>query len=80
MASIISACYRAKSQVLGITNYSHWNLAGPVRQCLHDAAPSNTQQVLLSLALKRLRRFVHVGIMEMLDESIEAFAVCLGHQ
>ena len=84
-------------QVLGITNYSHWKLAGPVRQCLHDEAPSSVQQLLLSLhneaasssspssiqqlllslALKQLPRFVHVGIMEMLDESIEAFAVCL---
>ena len=84
-------------QVLGITNYSHWKLAGPVRQCLHDEAPSSVQQLLLSLhnggaysssstssiqqlllslALKQLPRFVHVGIMEMLDESIEAFAVC----
>lgn len=86
-------------QVLGITNYSHWKLAGPVRQCLHDEAPSSVrqlllslhdqaassspssiQQLLLSLALKQLPRFVHVGIMEMLDESIEAFAVCLDAQ
>ena len=86
-------------QVLGITNYSHWNLAGPVRQCLHDedpssvqqlllslhdqaasSSPSSIQQLLLSLALKQLPRFVHVGIMEMLDESIEAFAVCLDAQ
>ena len=56
-----------------MTNYSHWNLAGPVRQCLHDV--TSTQQLLLGLALKQLKRFVHVGIMEMLDESIEAFAV-----
>lgn len=81
-------------QVLGVTNYSHWKLAGPVRQCLHDEAPSSVQQLLLglhdeaasastiqqlllSLALKQLPRFVHVGIMELLDESIETFAVCL---
>lgn len=84
---------RLVEQVLGITNYSHWKLAGPVRQCLHAEAPSSVQQLLLSLheksasastiqqlllslALKQLPRFVHVGIMEMLDESIETFAVC----
>ena len=51
---------------------------------LHDeaasASPSSIQQLLLSLALKQLPRFVPVGIMEMLDESIEAFAVCLNAQ
>lgn len=66
-------------QVLGITNYSHWKLAGPVRQCLHNEPPP-IQQLLLSLALKQLRHFVHVGVTEMLDESIEALAVSLGHQ
>ncbi|KAL3153929.1 hypothetical protein ABBQ32_013491 [Trebouxia sp. C0010 RCD-2024] len=63
-------------QVLGVTTYSHWKLAGPVRQCLHGEPPP-IQQVLLSLALKELRRFVHVGVMEMLDESVEALAATL---
>ena len=70
------SCMHHTSQVLGITNYSHWKLAGPVRQCLHGEPPP-IQQLLLSLALKELRRFLHVGVMEMLDESIEALAVCL---
>ena len=62
-------------QVLGLTNYSHWKEAGPVRQCLQDSPV--TQKLLSSLAIKQLQRFVHVGVMDMLDESIEALAVCL---
>lgn len=60
-------------QVVGLTNYSHWKEAGPVRQCLQNFP--TTQQLLSSLALKHLQRFVHVGVMDMLDESIEALAV-----
>lgn len=60
-------------QVVGLTNYSHWKEAGPVRQCLQNFP--TTHQLLSSLALKHLQRFVHVGVMDMLDESIEALAV-----
>ena len=60
-------------QVLGLTNYSHWKEAAPVRQCLQGS--QTTQKLLSSLALKQLQRFVHVGVMDMLDESIEAIAV-----
>jgi len=61
--------------VLGLTNYSHWTEAAPVRHCLHQES-SLTQQLLSSLALKQLQQFVHVGVMDMLDESVEALAVC----
>jgi hypothetical protein len=60
-------------QVLGLTNYSHWKEAAPVRQCLQGS--QTLQQLVSSLALKQLQRFVHVGVMDMLDESIEAIAV-----
>lgn len=62
-------------QVLGLTNYSHWKEAAPVRQCLQGF--QTTQKLLSSLALKQLQRFVHVGVMDMLDESIEAIASTL---
>ncbi|KAL0036133.1 hypothetical protein WJX79_004855 [Trebouxia sp. C0005] len=59
-------------QVLGLTNYSHWKEAGPVRRCLQGS--QTTQKLLSSLALKQLHHFVHVGVMDMLDESIETIA------
>ncbi|KAL0055720.1 hypothetical protein WJX82_003741 [Trebouxia sp. C0006] len=62
-------------QVLGLTNYSHWKEAAPIRQCLQGS--QTTQKLLSSLALKQLQRFVHVGVMDMLDESIEALASTL---
>ncbi|DBB06421.1 TPA: hypothetical protein ACH3X1_011981 [Trebouxia sp. C0004] len=62
-------------QVLGLTNYSHWKEAAPVRQCLQGS--QTAQKLLSSLALKQLQRFVHVGVMDMLDGSIEAIASTL---
>ena len=37
------------------------------------------QQLLSSLALKQLQQFVHVGVMDLLDESIAALAVSVCH-
>ena len=71
--SALATVYHA-IQVLGLTNYSHLKEAGTVRQCVQDSHV--TQKVLSSLAIKQLQRFVHVGVMDMLDESIEALAVC----
>lgn len=62
-------------QVLGVTNYSHWKEAAAVRSCMQGSA--STQQLLLSLSLKQLQQFVHVGVLDMLDESIAALAVSL---
>ena len=65
-------------QVLGLTNYSNWRQAAAVRECMQSFAPA--QQLLSSLALKQLQQFVHVGVMDLLDESIAALAVCIWHE
>jgi hypothetical protein len=60
-------------QVLGITNYSHWPEAHAVRACaLHDPL---LQRKLTRAAERRLRGFLHVGLMERLDDSIASLSV-----
>ncbi len=66
------------AQVLGITNYSHWPEAPAVRTC----AQQNPllQRKLTRAAEKRLRGFLHVGLMERLDDSIASMAVSATHE
>ena len=56
-----------------MTNYSHWAEAGAVTECLRDSPPA--RDLVASLAVKKLHEFVHVGLMERLDDSIAALAV-----
>ncbi|KAK9805930.1 hypothetical protein WJX73_005869 [Symbiochloris irregularis] len=66
-------------QILGLTNYSHWTHAKGLRHCLQSQAPgSKARKSLMSLALKRLNTFVHVGATELLDTSIASLADTLG--
>lgn len=60
-------------QVLGLTSYSHWEEAVEVRRCAQESGPA--EDLLASLAVKKLKGFVHVGLMERLDDSIAALAV-----
>ena len=60
-------------QVLGITNYSHWPEAPAVRRCAQR--DPILQRKLTRAAEKRLRGFLHVGLMERLDDSIASMAV-----
>eukprot|EP00879_Flechtneria_rotunda_P003584 GHRR01003819.1.p1 GENE.GHRR01003819.1~~GHRR01003819.1.p1 ORF type:complete len:560 (+),score=179.50 GHRR01003819.1:87-1766(+) len=63
-------------QVLGLTNYSHWEHAGDMRMCLlQDNAVA---EELLQFALKRIERFTHVGVTDKLFESVESAAASLG--
>ncbi|WIA33262.1 hypothetical protein OEZ86_006403 [Tetradesmus obliquus] len=62
-------------QVLGLTNYSHWQGASQLRSCmLQDSAIS---QELLDFALKRIQKFTHVGATDRLFESVESAAAAL---
>lgn len=61
--------------MLGLTNYSHWEKADDLRQCmLSDTSIGNE---LLDFALKRIDRFTHVGVTDKLFESIESAAASL---
>ena len=62
-------------QVLGITNYSHWPEAPAVRRCAQQDPV--LQQKLTRAAEKRLRGFLHVGLMERLDDSIASMSVSM---
>ncbi|KAK9810315.1 hypothetical protein WJX72_008465 [[Myrmecia] bisecta] len=62
-------------QVLGVTNYSHLPEAASIRSCASQDAASLA--VLGQLAQKRVDGFVHVGLMDMLDESIASLAATL---
>lgn len=62
-------------QVLGLTNYSHWDKAAEMRQCmLKDNAIA---EELLQFGLKRIERFEHVGTTEKLMPSVESAAASL---
>ena len=61
------------AQVLGVTNYSHWPEAHTVRRCAQE--DPLLQRKLTRAAEKRLRRFLHVGLMERLDDSIASLSV-----
>ena len=60
-------------QILGITSYSHWPEAVALRECARNS--SAVQRRLLQMAEGRLRRMLHVGLMEELDLSIASLAV-----
>ncbi|KAG1678906.1 hypothetical protein FOA52_003575 [Chlamydomonas sp. UWO 241] len=62
-------------QVLGITNYSHWNDAKAMRACM--AGDPATASHMADLAIKRLDRFMHVGTTDRLDESVAAAAAAM---
>jgi hypothetical protein len=62
-------------QVLGATNYSHWEQSHQLRECLvSDAAAT---QEMLDFAKKRLHTFAHVGTTDRLNDSFEAAAAGL---
>eukprot|EP00775_Hariotina_reticulata_P011842 gene11842-11986_t len=62
-------------QVLGLTNYSHWDKAADMRKCmLEDKAIADE---LLEFALKRIERFTHVGTTNKLFDSVESAAASL---
>lgn len=62
-------------QVLGLTNYSHWQGAAGLRACMsRDAAVADE---LLAFALRRIERFTHVGATDKLVHSVEAAAASL---
>lgn len=67
-------------QVLGLTDYSQWEEAGSMRECLQspaEEAQARRRQA-LALAIKRISHFAHVGVTEMLNESIASLAAILG--
>jgi hypothetical protein len=69
------AAYSLSPQVLGLTNYSHWQGAAQLRSCIvKDAAIG---QELLDFALKRIEKFTHVGATDKLFESVESAAASL---
>ena len=65
-------------QVVGATNYTHWEDAHAVRACVSGSSPSRAQQQLQEAAIARLETFAHVGLMEDLDGSILSLAASLG--
>ncbi|KAF5843318.1 hypothetical protein DUNSADRAFT_17895 [Dunaliella salina] len=62
-------------QVLGITNYSHWDDASTMRRCFWQDA--HTHEELSKLAQARISRFSHVGTTDKLAESVTSAAVSL---
>ncbi|KAI8476623.1 MAG: hypothetical protein J3K34DRAFT_463899 [Monoraphidium minutum] len=63
-------------QVLGLTNYSHWDGAAGLRACA--GTDQATAKALLKIAKARLRTLSHVGTAERLQDSVEACAASLG--
>ena len=60
--------------MLGATNYSHWRQeAAGLRQCLWQRP--ETQAPLLATAAARLATFWHVGLTDMLSESVTSLSV-----
>ena len=62
-------------QVLGITNYSHWGDAAEFRQCFWDSEATRSQ--LISVALNRIDKFMHVGSTGKLEDSVTAAAAAM---
>lgn len=62
-------------QVLGLTNYSHWEGAPQLRSCMLQHA--DIGQELLNFALRRIEKFTHVGATDRLFESVESAAASL---
>ena len=63
--------------MLGLTNYSQWDLAKGMRSCV-TTADAGMKQKLVDLAKQRISNFAHVGVTEMLEESITSLAAILG--
>eukprot|EP00798_Chlamydomonas_sp_ICE-L_P032015 gene32015-16536_t len=59
-------------QVLGITNYSHWNDAEELRHCM-TSYPS-AMEAMFNISKARIQRFHHVGVTNRLLESATAAA------
>ena len=66
------------AQVLGLTNYSRWSDAGAVRACMAESQA--LAESLLPAAIASLQKFVHVGVTEQLEASIQSLAATLGMQ
>ncbi len=66
----------ATLQILGLTNYSHWQSANALRSCFFKDADSHKR--LLDIAKQRLRSMLHVGLTENLDHSVASMAAGLG--
>lgn len=62
-------------QVLGITNYSHYAGSEQLRACV--ASDADVRQQLHDFAVARVRRFAHVGVTSMLNESVLSAAATL---
>eukprot|EP00877_Chromochloris_zofingiensis_P003280 jgi/Chrzof1/12953/Cz07g13220.t1 len=62
-------------QVLGLTNYSHWQHSAAMRSCIHQQ-PSVADD-LLTFAKERVMKFTHVGTTDMLYPSVESCAASL---
>ncbi|GAB4820624.1 hypothetical protein N2152v2_007670 [Parachlorella kessleri] len=66
----------ATLQILGLTNYSHWEEAAQGRDCVRrDPA---AREALLGVAVRRLVGMRHVGLSEKLDQSVLSLAASLG--
>lgn len=65
----------AAMQLLGLTQYSHWEEASALRSCVRSSAAIRFK--LLKAAQLRLRSLAHVGITEELDLSIATLAASL---
>lgn len=63
-------------QLLGLTNYSRWEHAKELRQCLFSDTQAKKQ--LVQIAKDRLTTMLHVGITEDLDRSIASLAAAVG--
>jgi hypothetical protein len=63
-------------QVLGLTNYSHWDRAPALRACAFGRP--DVARELLGVARARLGKFAHVGSTGRLKDSVEAAAASIG--
>eukprot|EP01025_Chloroclados_australasicus_P005539 TRINITY_DN11702_c0_g2_i1.p1 TRINITY_DN11702_c0_g2~~TRINITY_DN11702_c0_g2_i1.p1 ORF type:complete len:527 (-),score=54.74 TRINITY_DN11702_c0_g2_i1:860-2440(-) len=68
----------AAFQLLGITNFTHGNeeKAALLRECAQ--ADEYTEKQLLQLLENRLQGFLHVGLTERLEESLNSFVADIG--
>ena len=65
-------------QVLGVTNYSHWGDASAMRYCLWQS--DSVRDHMLEVAIKRIEKFMHVGVTNRLGESVAAAGVGNTHE
>lgn len=59
-------------QLLGLTNYSHWEEAGALRQCMFEY--ESVKKNLSDRALELLPKLKHVGLTEKLYDSVRSLA------